>query len=118
MWKKVATEANKRLVIELTCLFIMFLIASRICNLLQLSTTLQWIGVDIIAIGISTILSDYIYKMLPKADDKVELIEDFIDDNKSWDDFWDNGITDDSDDDFWDNDELNSVMENFKVPEE
>lgn len=56
--------------------------------------------------------------MLPKADDKVELIEDFIDDNKSWDDFWDNGITDDSDDDFWDNDELNSVMENFKVPEE
>lgn len=112
-----ATEANKRSVIELTCLFIMFLIAGRICDLLQLST-LQCFGVDIVAMGISYILSDYIYKMLPKADDKVEPIEDFIDDNKSWDDFWDNGITDDSDDDFWNNDELNSVMENFKVPEE
>ena len=112
-----ATEANKRSAIELTCLFIVFLIDGRICSLLQLST-LQSFGVDIIAIGISYILSDYIYKMLPKTDDKIEPIEDSIDDNKSWDDFWDNGITDDSDDNFWNNEELNSLMENFKVPKE
>lgn len=112
-----ATEANKRSAIELVCLFIMFLIAGQICNLLQLST-LQCFGVDIIAIGISTILSNYIYNMLQKTDDKTEPIEDSIDDNKSWDDFWDNGITDDSDDNFWNNEELNSLMENFKVPKE
>lgn len=84
----------------------MFLIASRICNLLQLSS-LQCLGVDIFAIGISTILSNYIYNMLQETNNKIEPIEDSIDDNKSWDNFWDNGITDDSDDDFWDNDELN-----------
>lgn len=95
----------------------MFLIAGQICSLLQLST-LQCFGVDIIAIGISTILSDYIYNMLQQTDDKTEPIEDSIDDNKSWDDFWDNGITDDSDDNFWNNEELNSLMENFKVPKE
>lgn len=112
-----ATEANKRSIIELTCLFIMFLIAGRICDLLQLST-LQSLGIDIFAVGVSIILSNYIYDMLQETDNKVEQVEDSIDDNKSWDDFWDNGITDDSDDDFWDNDELTSLMENFKVPKE
>lgn len=108
---------NKRFLIECVCLFIVFYIAGQICNLLQLSN-IQCFGVYIFASGVSTILSNYIYDMLQETDTKTEPIEDSIDDNKSWDDFWDNGITDDADDDFWDNDELNSMMEVFKVSKE
>lgn len=56
---------NKRFLIECVCLFIVFFIAGRICDLLQLSN-LQSFGVDIFAIGVSTILSNYIYDMLQK----------------------------------------------------